>query len=124
MAYLAGGIEHGDEAPDLQKVLAQLALDLEGGFGDIEYLGQVILTVPFLRRHRAGEIRSGLEPFEGGFEHGDDHPHALDVVQRFFFSGTVHDLAFHFHFVADRYDFHCFYLHVILLKNLRFRMLR
>ena len=48
-------IEHGDELPGLQQVLAEFAVDLERTLRYVEDLGQVVFAICFLRRDGAVE---------------------------------------------------------------------
>ena len=112
VAYFSRRIEHGDEFPCFQQVLAKLAVDLERTLRYVEDLGQVVFAICFLRGNGAVKCLSFLLSFQLGFQHGDDHPHALDVVQGLFLRGPVDHFAFHFDLVAYRHDFHRFNLHI------------
>ena len=112
VAYFSRRIEHGDEFTGFQQVFPELAVDLERTLRYVEDLGQVVFAIGVLRGDGAAERLSFLLSFQLGFQHGDDHPHALDVVQGLFLRGPVDHLAFNFNLVAYRHNFHRFNLHI------------
>ena len=97
----------------MHQVLAQFTLDGEGGFGEVETALFVVGAVAVLRLDGKGEESAFFEAFQGFLELGDEHMHALNVVEGLFFIGAVHQLAVHGEVVCDEYYFILFDFHAL-----------
>ena len=109
----AVGSYHRQDPAHLHQVLAQFTLDGEGGFGEVETALFVVGAVAVLRLDGKGEESAFFEAFQGFLELGDEHMHALNVVEGLFFIGAVHQLAVHGEVVCDEYYFILFDFHAL-----------
>ena len=104
-------VVHRQPAADLEQIFADLSVDLEGAAGEFDDPRGIVLPVPFGRRDFKSEGAARLQTLDLGFKAGNEHLHAVNVVQRLLFRGHVDDLSVHGEFVAHLHDFVFSYFH-------------